>query len=73
MGFYMVLHIRLGNVHSKSYKNRYALRVVLTLKTIVTTFWATLGAFLGTLKLFDLAQFFNDALATAKALTYKIS
>ena len=69
----MELHMRHRNLHSKSYKNRCALRVVLTLKTIVTPFLATLGAFLGTLKLSDLAQFFNDALATAKALPYKIS
>ena len=69
----MVLHIRLGNVHSKSYKNRYALRVVLTLKNIVTTFLANLGPFLGTSKLSDLAHFFAGALSTAKALPYQIS
>ena len=43
--------------------------MVLTLKNIVTTFWATLWPFLGTSKLSDLDHFFTGALATAKAFT----
>ena len=72
MTFFMALHICVRNLHLKSLKNRCALRVTLTLKTIITTILATLGPFLGTLELSDLAPFFTGAQSTPKALPHQI-
>ena len=51
MRFYMLLHICLGNLHFKSYKNRCALRVVLTLKTTLNYFSGHFGAIFGYLRI----------------------
>ena len=47
----------LGKLHFKFCQSQCALKVVFTLKSIVTYFLATLGPFLGTLKLSNLADF----------------
>ena len=68
----MVLHMYPGNGHVIFCPNRCMLSVVFTLKSIVT-FLATLGPFLGTLKLPDVADFFTGALSSVEGLPYQIS
>ena len=63
----------LGKLHFKFCQSQCALKVVFTLKSIVTYFLATLGPFLGTLKLSDLADSFTGALSSLKGLPYQIS
>ena len=71
--FEMELHMCLGKLHFKFCQSRCALRVVFTLKSIVTYFLAPLGPFLGTLELSDLADFFTGALSSLTHLPYQIS